>query len=121
MSSRTMPDSIRTFGPFDPSPGYGPAVSAGAAVTQDAASPVPSVDDVGDAVAVASLNVLVVSARARRHHRGGACDAGELEDSAARQDPQIVGQAEVVFVLHGLHGAPVCCAWAMSLLSAFEV
>ena len=24
-----MPDSVRTFGPFDPSPGNGPAVSSG--------------------------------------------------------------------------------------------
>jgi hypothetical protein len=29
MSLRTMPDSVSTFGPFDPSPGYGPAVSSG--------------------------------------------------------------------------------------------
>ena len=28
MSLRTMPLSVRTSGPFDPSPGYGPAVSS---------------------------------------------------------------------------------------------
>ena len=29
MSWRTTPLSVRTFGPFEPSPGYGPAVSSG--------------------------------------------------------------------------------------------
>src|SRR4051812_37630859 len=29
MSSRTTPLCVSTFGPFDPSPGYGPAVSSG--------------------------------------------------------------------------------------------
>jgi hypothetical protein len=29
MSPRTMPESVSTFGPFEPSPGYGPAVSSG--------------------------------------------------------------------------------------------
>src|SRR6476619_3489441 len=29
MSSRTMPLWVSTFGPFEPSPGYGPAVSSG--------------------------------------------------------------------------------------------
>jgi hypothetical protein len=29
MSRRTTPLSLRTFGPFEPSPGYGPAVSLG--------------------------------------------------------------------------------------------
>ena len=29
MSLRTMPLSVRTFGPFEPSPGNGPAVSSG--------------------------------------------------------------------------------------------
>src|SRR5687767_9922852 len=29
MSLRTMPDSSSTSGPFEPSPGYGPAVSSG--------------------------------------------------------------------------------------------
>src|SRR5215207_5657781 len=33
MSLRTMPDSVSTFGPFDPSPGYGPPVSSGIAST----------------------------------------------------------------------------------------
>jgi hypothetical protein len=29
MSRRTIPLSVRTFGPFEPLPGYGPAVSSG--------------------------------------------------------------------------------------------
>src|SRR5262245_28078287 len=29
MSLRTMPESASAFGPFEPSPGYGPAVSSG--------------------------------------------------------------------------------------------
>jgi hypothetical protein len=33
MSLRTMPDSVSTFGPLEPSPGYGPAVSCGISST----------------------------------------------------------------------------------------
>jgi hypothetical protein len=44
MSLRTTPDSTRTFGPFDPSPGYGPAVSDAAAVVQAGASNARSID-----------------------------------------------------------------------------
>src|SRR5215813_13638240 len=32
MSVRTIPDSSSTSGPFEPSPGYGPAVSSGTSV-----------------------------------------------------------------------------------------
>ena len=32
MSSRTTAESLRTSGPFEPSPGYGPAVSSGMVV-----------------------------------------------------------------------------------------
>ena len=106
MSSRTMPDSIRTFGPFDPSPGYGPAVSAGAAVTQAATSPVPSVD-VALAADVVSLADCRAGTGTGRDQSGRARDTGELEDPPPGQDLHIVGQAEVVFVLHGLHGAAV--------------
>ncbi len=53
MSLRTTPDSMRTFGPFDPSPGYGPAVSAGAAVAQEAAS--LAVAEVGGVATLAGL------------------------------------------------------------------
>lgn len=34
MSRRTMPLEVRTFAPFEPSPGYGPAVSLGIAATR---------------------------------------------------------------------------------------
>src|SRR5688500_18898753 len=43
MSLRTMPDSVRTFGPFDPSPGYGPAVSSGISSTLVGVEEVPVV------------------------------------------------------------------------------
>ena len=57
MSLRTTPDSMRTFGPFDPSPGYGPAVSAGAAAAPAAASTAPAVVVTVDAEPVACLDV----------------------------------------------------------------
>src|SRR6478672_4297203 len=59
MSSRTTPDSMRTFGPFDPSPGYGPAVSAGAAVAQEAPSAAVVVVAAEVAVDVAVVDWLV--------------------------------------------------------------
>ena len=37
MSLRTAPDCVNTFGPFDPSPGNGPAVSAGQTVAGSSA------------------------------------------------------------------------------------
>src|SRR4051812_10141591 len=44
MSWRTTPLWVSTSGPFDPSPGYGPAVSSGVSV-RDAVSVTPAVDD----------------------------------------------------------------------------
>ena len=38
MSLRTMPDSVRTSGPFEPSAGYGPAVSDATSVAVPAAA-----------------------------------------------------------------------------------
>src|SRR5215217_8048419 len=38
MSSRTMPLWFRTFGPFEPSPGYGPPVSSGMTAQSAAAA-----------------------------------------------------------------------------------
>jgi hypothetical protein len=38
MSRRTTPSSVSTFGPFEPSPGYGPAVSSGIGSPQSEAS-----------------------------------------------------------------------------------
>ena len=38
MSERCTPDSISTLGPLEPSPGYGPAVSPGAAATHSSAA-----------------------------------------------------------------------------------
>ncbi len=52
MSRRTTPSWVSTFGPFDPSPGYGPAVSSGIVpVAGDDAEVGPDVDvsDVDDA------------------------------------------------------------------------
>src|SRR4051794_39687410 len=49
MSRRTTPLSVRTFGPFEPSPGYGPAVSWGI---------LPG--DVGEPVAAAVVLVVAV-------------------------------------------------------------
>src|SRR6478752_5645926 len=50
-SLRTTPDSVSTFTPFDPSPGYGPAVSSGispsATATDDPAPPGPPEGGVG--------------------------------------------------------------------------
>ncbi|WP_232075588.1 hypothetical protein [Phytohabitans suffuscus] len=40
MSERTMPLSSSTLGPFEPSPGYGPAVSSGISPVAVAAAPV---------------------------------------------------------------------------------
>lgn len=37
-SRRSMPDSSSTSGPFEPSPGYGPAVSVGSSTLSDAPS-----------------------------------------------------------------------------------
>ena len=54
---RTTPDSTRTFGPLDPSPGYGPLVSAGAAAAQAAASAAPAVVVAVDAEPVACWDV----------------------------------------------------------------
>ncbi|WP_367616046.1 hypothetical protein [Phycicoccus avicenniae] len=39
MSERTTPDCSRTSAPFEPSPGYGPAVSSGISTRSVAASP----------------------------------------------------------------------------------
>ena len=50
-----MPDSISTFGPLLPSPGYGPAVSCGAAAAHEAASVVASAAD----AVVSAAEVLV--------------------------------------------------------------
>jgi hypothetical protein len=44
MSLRTMPDWVRTLGPFEPSPGYGPPVSCGISPTSLEASVVALVD-----------------------------------------------------------------------------
>src|SRR5262245_63558680 len=46
MSPRTMPLWDRMLGPFEPSPGYGPAVSSG--MRPDAAAEVPVVGADGD-------------------------------------------------------------------------
>src|SRR5439155_468689 len=45
MSRRTTPLSVSTSGPFEPSPGYGPAVSSGIAVVIVEAAPDVVVDD----------------------------------------------------------------------------
>src|ERR671914_2085873 len=53
MSSRTTPLSVRTLGPFDPSPGNGPAVSSGISDV------VPADDSVSEDVAVAEAPEVV--------------------------------------------------------------
>jgi hypothetical protein len=53
MSSRTTPLSVRTFGPLDPSPGNGPAVSSGISDV------VPADDSVSEDVAVPDAPVVV--------------------------------------------------------------
>src|SRR3954467_2591127 len=45
MSLRTMPLWVNTLGPFDPSPGYGPAVSSGIWPTDAPDAAVVDVDD----------------------------------------------------------------------------
>src|SRR5262249_25517291 len=52
MSLRTMPLLVNTFGPFEPSPGEGPAVSCGIAVVQFAAGVAVVVVVVAGAVGV---------------------------------------------------------------------
>jgi hypothetical protein len=63
MSLRTMPLSVSTFGPFDPSPGYGPAVSSliGVHVAADAVSADAVVASVTDAMVVVDSEVTVVA------------------------------------------------------------
>jgi len=64
MSRRTIPESSRTFTPFEPSPGYGPAVSSGTSSTS------PDADDEADAVGMGA-------------REPAAADEGELEASAS--------------------------------------
>ncbi len=54
MSLRTTPLWLSTSGPFEPSPGYGPAVSSGISVVQSAAATAEALDDAdADALALA--------------------------------------------------------------------
>ena len=85
---------MRTFGPFDPSPGYGPAVSAGAAAAQEAASAVPAVVVV-EAERLACLDV--PPAHAATSAEAPATPAS-WKIRRRESTLQIVGQAEVVFV-----------------------
>ena len=63
MSLRTMPLSVSTFGPFDPSPGYGPAVSSliGVHDAVDAVSAAAVVAVVAEAMVVVDPVVAVVA------------------------------------------------------------
>lgn len=57
MSCRTTPEASSTFGPFVPSPGNGPAVSAGISTPHSAMARVT----VGDAAADAAVAVVVLA------------------------------------------------------------
>ena len=57
MSLRTMPESSSTLMPFDPSPGYGPAVSSGTSVT----GPDAAADALAEGVAVAVADAAPVA------------------------------------------------------------
>ena len=52
MSLRTIPDSVSTFGPFEPSPGYGPDVSSG--ISSQLAAVSAALGVVGEAAPVSS-------------------------------------------------------------------
>ena len=72
MSVRTTPLSASAFGPFEPSPGYGPAVSSGISLVLVAVLVLPVVLDSPHAArnAAAAPPVSTLSARRRLISRG---------------------------------------------------
>ena len=96
MSLRTTPHCVSTLAPFDPSPGYGPAVSSGVSVS------VPLPDAV--VVVVRGRTRPVAAGRAgeaARGERGGAGGAGEQTEQPAAGDEraEVELQAAVVVVV----------------------
>ena len=91
MSLRTTPLSASAFGPLEPSPGNGPAVSSG---IEEARSSV---------VAVAACSLA-----ATRGERRGQPAADHAERAAPVQPRKIVSEAEVVLFSHALTEAADC-------------
>jgi hypothetical protein len=110
MSLRTTPSSPRTLGPFEPSAGKGPAVSAGVVFAQavSAVPPDASVDFAVNVVVVpvAFLSVLVEHAATNTDTPAtpASCKARRRE----KKDVQVVGHAGVRVCLARVHTAGRC-------------
>ena len=110
MSLRTTPLWVSTLAPFDPSPGYGPAVSSGVSVSVPVAGRRRGGRG-GRTRAVAAGG----AGQAARGERGGAGGAGEQTEQAAAGDERAEVELEapvvvvVVIVVGGVrvHGSSV--------------